>query len=315
MFLSFFVVCFSEVYSISLKSTDSQLLSLQESLSMFSFARSKLESQQKVNDLNPITLDLLPEEWVLSKLIKRSKFSLKKEVLSIQIITLKPISIFRDTINSMNIGILVEYSDGSIEILKNNGELLYEYSFGYSPRFIATTANYDEIKIAAISPENTLEIYDFYMERMKNNQTDVGTLVFNITKESSDVLFTSSPTSLIFYVKSGKKHWIVGDSEGKLSMHLMNGTFVKQENLNFGKITAIERFGQTIISSTENSVIAVNQNTLKSDIVCNDIGQIKDFCIDTASNLAYVYALTSNKITVLDTRHQKGNDIFCSGNY
>ena len=293
---------------------DTELLAHEDFLHKLALARSKLDKVKKPNDLTPLSLGISPEEWLMSKIIPRSKINFAKPVANAQFLTMKPVGLYRDVANSLNIGLVVGYEDGTLQIMQNNGEVLCSYELNYPPRLIATTTNYDEVKIAVISPFSTLEIFDFFMEKMKKTDNDSSKMHYELTKESSVQLPSDSPTTLIHYVKTGKKFWVIGDSLGNLSMHLINGTFSKLSELNLGPINSLDRFGQTLVFSTPTSVGLINSGTLEFQQACTGLSSITDICIDTMSSSSIVYALTDNKVLVIDTKHTQGSENFCKGN-
>lgn len=148
---------------------------------------------------------------MLNRLIPRGLFSHKSNILAAEFLVLKPISVYKDIINGNNIGLVVTLDDGTINIFDISGKLLIKHDLGYSTRLLACTGNYDEIKIAVITPENKLEIYLMTMDRIKANQTgeieripDI--ITFELKLENKEELFRDiKPTAIIFYVKTGKK--------------------------------------------------------------------------------------------------------------
>lgn len=297
---------------ISKHPTDLKIASLESSLQELVLARSLFNANQKPKELNPLPLSIASEEWLLNKVIPRSKIQWN-DVVNAQFLTLKPIGPYRDVANSLNIALAVAYTNGMLEILQTNGELLCGYNLTYPAKLLATTTGYDDIKIAAISPDLKLEIYELHMEKLRKNETDPGKVIFRIAKESYDDIVTPYPTSIIYYVKTGKKYWVIGDAYSELSVHLFNSTLYKHINLNLGPITSLERFGQTLVFGTNTSIGVVNPTTLELQQVCLDVGNVKDLCIDTMSSSAYVYALTSDSLVALDTKFQHGTENYCKG--
>lgn len=292
---------------------DQKIHQLQHSLEKYSQARQKLISGHKINDLSPNPTLLNNEEWQLNKIIPRSRLGFNKKAVNVQLLTLKPIGHFRDTVNSINIAFAIGYEDGTIEVVQNNGEILTSTQVPFSPILMATTANYDEMKIAVTGPGQKLHILNFEMDKSKlSNQTD-SKLVYKLWEESAGDLFSNQPAALLHYVKTGKKFWVVGDRDGTLSLHLFNGTLSKYNQSKFGGIVALERFGQTLVFASESVVGVVNPNTLEILTVCSNIGKIHDISIDTLSSSSIVYALANSSIVALDTKYTMGNEVFCKG--
>lgn len=292
---------------------DWKILQLEKSLDTYSLARQKLINGEKINDLSPNQMELNNEEWQLSKIIPRARLAFEKKAVNVQFLTLKPIGQFRDTVNSINIALVVGYEDGTIEVVKNNGEILSSIQIAFAPLLIATTANYDEMKIAVTGPGQKLHILNFEMDKSKQANETESKLYYKFYEESEGELHSSQPTALLHYVKTGKKFWIVGDRDGSISLHLFNGTFSKTNSGNFGGIVALERFGQTLVFASDSVVGVINPNTLEILTLCSNIGKIHDICIDTLSSSSIVYALANNSIVALDTKYAMGNEVFCKG--
>ena len=293
---------------------DTELLSYEESLQKLALARSKLNESIKLSELTPLSLEIHPKEWLINKIIPRTKINFLKPVKIIKFLTMKPIGIYRDTINSLNIALLVGYEDGTLEVMQNNGEILCSYLLNYQPKHIATTSNYDEIKIAVISPFLTLEILTFAMEKIKKTETDPGRMHYELIKESSTQIKSNTTTTLMYYVKTGNKYWLIGDLLGNINMHLFNGTFFKEIDLSLGKITSMDRFGQTLVFSTSTSVGVINPIAFELQKACTNLFSVTDICIDTINSSSYVYVLAANKLLVLDTKNSEENDASCKGN-
>lgn len=293
---------------------DLEIEKTQSSLDKFAEARGKLMKKAPTNDLTPLEVTHFPQEWLLSKFIPRKFMHFNTPVVNIQFVTLKPIGPYRDVVNSQNVAWIIAYSDGMVEVQDNSGQVLCSYNLTYPAMHLATTANYDEIKFATISPSNILEIFEIAMDKNKKlSDKDPASISFTIVKENTDVLHTTNPTALLYYVKTGKKFWVIGDNDGTLFMHMLNGTMTKHTHSNLGKITSLERFGQTLIFSTNTSVGVINPNTLEIMTVCHEVRNILDTCIDTMSSTSFVYAITSEQVIAMDTKYNSNNENFCKG--
>lgn len=298
----------------ALTEVDLKIHQLEESLDRYSVARQKLINGEKINELSPNPVELNNEEWQLSKIIPKSRLGFEKRVVNVQLLTLKPIGHFRDTVNSVNVAFVVGYEDGMIEVVQNNGDVLATIGVGFAPVLMATTANYDEMKVAVTGPSEKLVVLNFEMDKSKVSNETESKLYYKFYQESESDLHTPYPTSLLHYVKTGKKFWIIGDQSGTISLHLFNGTYSKSNSINFGSIISLERFGQTLVFASESIVGVINPNTLETLTLCSNLGKIHDICIDTLSSSSIVYALANNSIIALDTKYAMGNEVFCKGN-
>lgn len=296
-----------------LSQIDLRIVELENSLHRYDLARTKLVEHFKVPDLTPNPQELVLQEWQLSKLIPRAFFQFEKPVKAFQYLTLKPIGEYRDSVNTVNVALVLGYDDGTIEIVQNNGKILARTQIAFTPELMATTANYDEMKIAVTAPGHPLVIFDLEMDKPRAVNSTEAPVKFNLTLQSSSPIPTTHPTSLIHYVKTGKKFWVIGDNDGFINLYLLNGTLSKQSSNKGGPVINLERFGQTLIFASNSVVGVINPNTLETTTICADLGKIHDVCIDTLSSSSIVYALANDSLFALDTKHSVGNDLFCKG--
>jgi hypothetical protein len=169
------------------------------------------------------------------------------------------------------------------------------------------------MKIAVAAPGKPFVVLKLDMDKPRATAGVESSVSFNLTTEKSTEIPTLHPTSLIHYVKTGKKFWVLGDKEGLINLYLLNGTLSKQSSNKGGPITSLERFGQTIVFSSDSTIGVLNANTLETNTICGDLGRVHDICIDTMSSSSIVYALVNDSLFALDTKYSLGNEVFCKG--
>ena len=113
-------------------------------------------------------------------------------------------------------------------------------------------------------------------------------------------------TSILFYIKSGKKYWVIGDSHGGVSMHMFNGTFVNRGLTNKGHVNSLDRFGQSLIFATDKNVGVFDLNAMETQTICDgSTSKINSVLIDQTRSSNIVYgAMDNGDIIVFDTRHE-----------
>lgn len=159
------------------------------------------------------------------------------------------------------------------------------------------------------------------MDRLKVNTTNtieefgVQTQKVNITMkfESEDSLFPEArPSSMIYYVRMGKKYWMVGDDMGGLSLHNLNGTLVKRAEIGNEPVAAMDRFGQQLVVSTGTRAAVVNGNLAVQQYCDGTHDNIIDLAIDLTTSTSIIHALLANgDILQFDARF----DTSCRGNF
>jgi len=308
----------------TLDDLETQITHLQKELENYSKARKALLTEDKyasmeLPPISPLPVEVEPQDWLLPNFIPKAQIY-TNHTSSVELLTLKPIVSFRDVVNSLNIAVVVCDNSGDLLVFENSGELLYRLHIGYEAKLVSTTTSYDEIKIAIVNPKNYLEVYSVFMDRLRKNSTNtihhygVQSQKVNMTifLESKDRIHHPA-TSLLYYVKSGKKFWVVGDQEGGISLHMLNGTAIKRGEVTKGKVTSLDRFGQMLAFSTEQGVGVVNTNTMNLQQYCEGASSpINYIAIDTSTSTSIVYAVQDNNdIVVFDTRYSHGNDYIC----
>ncbi|CAG9318363.1 unnamed protein product [Blepharisma stoltei] len=328
--MAFLLILFSYVNAVTLEEIDGNIELLENSLYKFQKARDLLlfdeqNEQRKETDIKALSEFVNKEDYLLNKLLPRGKFNSSSEVLTMEFITLRPLSSYKDIINGNNLGIVVTSKDGYIRIYDITGNLLIDYELGYQTKFIACTSNYDEMKIAVITPSHKLQVFMISMERVRQNQTDENERIpnridFNITKENEDDLYAGiNASSMIYYVKTGKKSWVIGDEKGGLSIHSFNGTFLKRVETGFGEILSMDRFGHHLVFGCSNGIGLINSGSFEIHHFCESAkstlvpNKITGVVIDTSVSTSIVYGATEkNEIIILDTRpNEESEELGC----
>jgi hypothetical protein len=125
-------------------------------------------------------------------------------------------------------------------------------------------------------------------------------------------------TAVLFYVRSGVKYWMVGDSKGGISLHHFNGTFLKRGETGKAPITALDRFGQHVVFAGGNTIGTFQPLAMQVLQVCEEVGYrqhtapVTDVLIDVSTSTSVVFATYANgDILAFDTRHPVNNEYIC----
>lgn len=235
------------------------------------------------------------------------------------------------------------YSDGVIELVDVAGNLLYRYDTGHSApiRLIAATNNYEEIKFVTLAEDKLLRVHSLEMTVSKKNYTvetgywgqQTSRAMISVSLEAVTPLFTDAAvdltsmrpvdnnplfvsvnaTSLIFYVRSGTKYWLIGDSAGGISLHHFNGTFLKRGLASAAPITALDRFGQYVVFAAGNSIGTFQMPAMFTQLTCEEhVTRVTDVLIDLSTSTSIVFAAFGNgDVLAYDTRHVIEGETVC----
>ena len=237
------------------------------------------------------------------------------------------------------------YSDGVVELVDVSGSLLYRYDTGHSApiRLIAATNNYEEIKFVTLAEDKLLRVHSLEMSVSKKNYTvetgywgqQTSRAMISVTLEAVTPLFTDAAvdltsmrpvdnnplfidanvtaTSLIFYVRSGTKYWLLGDSAGGISLHHFNGTFLKRNSASTAPITALDRFGQYVVFAAGNSIGTFQMPAMFTQLTCEEhVTRVTDLLIDLSTSTSIVFAAFGNgDVLAYDTRHVIAGETVC----
>jgi hypothetical protein len=112
-------------------------------------------------------------------------------------------------------------------------------------------------------------------------------------------------TSILFYIRAGRKHWVVGDSQGLISLLDFNGTVIGTGETYRGQINSFDRFGQSLTFATDHNVGIFDLNTMEVAQVCEgSTSKFTDVVIDATRSSNIVYASMENgDVLVYDTRY------------
>lgn len=296
------------------------ILKQQTLLSQLSRAHKHLLNSTATPSTQTSFLELVDQtslDSVFSRFIPKSVFPVNaiqapRNITSLDMIALRPMGSLKDgkdylVSSGHNLGVLVGYSDGTVEVLDVYGEVLYRYQTGHQSQvsFLVSTGINEgnlnlDLKFLTLSQDKIIRLHTITMYPVKSSlpiNTDYGTqssrVNMTITLESTATLFTNStligtskrpmdgnelfldpetlPTAVILYVKSGMKYWIIGDSKGGISIHHYNGTFYRRENVEKGAIRAFDRFGPILAFAAGGSVGLFSLQTLQTTLLCDSV--------------------------------------------
>lgn len=301
----------SSLVSSSQETLSEDINSLFSDLRTYSKAR-ELLLKNEGRDL----LTLLPNSQDLSNLVKfvpKSQLFSEPSISVTSFITLKPLN---NLIHPSNLGVLFAYKNGILELREIIGTLLYKLDLGYEARLLATTNSYDDIKFAVISGKSHLQIFSVIIDKPSKPLTieEMGlqsTKVFISIYKESEIELEEEVTSLMFYIRSGKKYWVTGDVNGGLTFISLAGIKEIHPLLNLGPVLALDRFGPQILVSTAKATGVLNMNNYELQNPCLVGGP--SMTLDALNMSSIVHVAYENEVYILDTRTVSAEQFICKG--
>jgi hypothetical protein len=308
-------LCFSVTFQLisiisGLETNDEEINSLQAELKLLIKARELIQSQESAE-----VITLLPytdPSWKLANLVPKSLVS-GNPISASHFLTLKPMP---GLLHPSNLGVLVAYTNGVIELREVTGDLLYKLNIGSKVNHIAATNSYDEIKFLCSSDSFVLEIFTVVIEKsMRSIEIDEFGLqtdkVFISIFKEFEVDLGAKPTSLAFFIRSGKKFWVVGDETGSISLLSLSGKKESSKSLSIGPILSIDRFGPQLLVSSLSTTGLINPATFELQQSCSTGGSL--ISLDALNLTSGVFTLINNKVTLIDTKVVLNNQFTCQG--
>lgn len=313
---SSFLLILSLIFHSSLVSSSQETLS-EDINSLFSDLRTYSKARELLlkNEGRDL-LTLLPNSQDLSNLVKfvpKSQLFSEPSISVTSFITLKPLN---NLIHPSNLGVLFAYKNGILELREIIGTLLYKLDLGYEARLLATTNSYDDIKFAVISGKSHLQIFSVIIDKPSKPLTieEMGlqsTKVFISIYKESEIELEEEVTSLMFYIRSGKKYWVTGDVNGGLTFISLAGIKEIHPLLNLGPILALDRFGPQILVSTAKATGVLNMNNYELQNPCLVGGP--SMTLDALNMSSIVHVAYENEVYILDTRTVSAEQFICKG--
>ena len=313
-FKFFFIVCFS-LFSCTTANPDlysSEIESLQKELKYLTKARELLQSDEPSE-----MLTLLPytdSNWKLAKFLPKCILSNQEAISATAFITLKPMP---NQLHTSNIGLLIAYSNGLLELREITGTLLFILDLGYETKHIISTNSYDEIRFACITPRSSIEIYSIVIEKsvraieIEKIGSQTNKIFVSISKEIESDL-EEQGISALFYIRGGKKFWVIGGENGTLTYFNFAGKKESSAQLGIGPILALERFGPQLIVASSSVIGLMNMNNQEIQQKCPIGGSY--IVLDAINATSVIYSVNNEEVVVLDTRSVVDEKIVCKSN-
>jgi hypothetical protein len=197
-------------------------------------------------------------------------------------------------------GVVVCYSDGKIAVYTPDGQLFKEFDSGHQIKHCSAAYSSDEITIGSVDSKY-LRIH-----AITNNST-----ALHPVKLINDVeIFDNpdaSPTAFTQYTRLNKKMWVVGDSQGYITVFFHDGELQGKAHAKLGEIRFIEKYLQQLVVGGANKLGVFNTGSLEIGVVCEKtVYEIYSLSLDTVPSIVYA-SLTSGDIIVYDTRYSVNN--------
>ena len=167
--------------------------------------------------------------------------------------------------------------NGILELYTLANELIYRHSLDHLPLYCAVSQSTDEIRFASIS-HSEIRVYKLITPAVNKLPDYFGlqnsNYNFTIISEGSDNLFTETsalPTAFLYYTRLGKKHWIVGDDQGGISLYHINGKLISRGLASEDSIMSLDRLGQQLVFGSKYNVGIFNLASLETHTLCEKV--------------------------------------------
>ena len=287
-----------------------EVSSLQSELKTLTRARELLQQGGSADQFT--LLPYTDPSWILPKFIEKSVIKGSDAIKASVFITLKPMP---ELLHSSNIGFIVAYSSGLVELRQITGQVLYKMDLGYQIHCLAATNSYDEIRFAAITSKSTLEIYSILIEKplrtitVESQGVQTTKLFISISKEAESEI-SGKGLSLLFHIRGGKKFWVLGGDSG-LVIYNFAGQKETIAELGVGPILSLDRIGPQLVVASTSAVGILNYNTMDLQPRCTSGGSY--ISLDTSNFTSVVYVVTGDGVAIMDTRSVSGENFVCKG--
>lgn len=194
--------------------------------------------------------------------------------------------------------------EGTLHIFEVSGKLVLRTELGATDiSHCSTLTTTDQVLISYIH----------------SNRITVGSLILNpesinnpiYTQIHSEWLFNGTsgltPTAFTNYMRMGKKYWIVGDSQGGISLYSETGEFRERGLTGLSSISSLDRVSQQLIFSGDKTTGIYNLGSMEVYAQCeNSVSPIYISVLDYSSTVIYG-GLENGDIIVYDTKYSVNN--------
>ena len=201
--------------------------------------------------------------------------------------------------NSLKIGIVLCQSS-LVSVYSIYGELLSTYALN-NILFCAASSTTDDPLIGVVTGSSSFELSVL--------TSDAAGLHF-VT--SYKLLNDSAiPTTFINYSRLGKKFWLLGDNQGRITFYSANGEFIGQGPTGTSSVKVLDKYGSQVVFAGDNKVGVYNLATLEVFSLCEPaLHEILDVTQDFGANI--IYALLKNgDILIYDTKYSASSAPMC----
>jgi hypothetical protein len=97
---------------------------------------------------------------IMTNMMERLAIQLDHTITDIDLLPIRPVGPYKDVVGGQNVGILLTFDNGSIELWDIFGDLLYRYMPSVAPEFVATTTNHEHSKFVTIGKDRVIRVHD-----------------------------------------------------------------------------------------------------------------------------------------------------------
>lgn len=199
--------------------------------------------------------------------------------------------------------LVVFTTKGELNVFDARGKLVFSTELGIKDiPYCSAFASTDRILIAYLH----------------SNHITVSSLILNqeslnpiYTQIHSGALFNGTtgplPTAFTDYVRMGKKYWVVGDSQGGISLYSDTGEFKDRGLTGLSTITSLDRVSQQLIFAGDKTTGVYNLGAMEIYLRCEDsLSPMYSSVLDYSTTIIYG-GLENGDIIVYDTKYSINN--------
>ncbi|OMJ82852.1 hypothetical protein SteCoe_16319 [Stentor coeruleus] len=199
--------------------------------------------------------------------------------------------------------------DGRILVYTAEGILFKEIQTGNEILYCSCSTSSEELIIGSVDTQY------LHVHSISLNTTQINTISIITEKKLFDT-DEVIPCSLNYYVRVGKKMWIIGDSKGGITVFSHDGEFIDRVNTNIGPILTIATLGQQLIVSGKKRIGVFNTASMEFTTLCYEmVSDIYSIALDNTPAIVFV-SMENGEVIVLDTRYSINNGpAYCKAVY
>ncbi|OMJ94011.1 hypothetical protein SteCoe_2929 [Stentor coeruleus] len=199
--------------------------------------------------------------------------------------------------------------DGKILVYTAEGIMFKEFQTDHEILYCTCSTGLEELVIGSVDSQY-LYVYSI---SLNTTQSSIVSMITKIKLFDDENIV---PCSLVYYVRVGRRMWVVGDSKSGISIFNHDGELIDRTNIHFGPILTIVTSGQQLVVSGKRRIGVFNTAAMEFTTLCNEmVSDIHSISLDNTPAIVFV-SMENGEIIVLDTRYSVNNGpAYCKAVY